>query len=323
MRARGILALWATVVIMLFGVAPGWGEVSLGANTSSIEERVQLENAPATIAELTEDVKTYQPQLPDLGGWSVYDTWPVVLADDWLCTETGPVTDIRLWGSWMDDSVGQFIGLWIAIHENPPEPPHGRPGQLLWSRFFTHFQQAPLADSAQGWYDQVLEQWEHPDHRICWQYDITDIPNPFIQQEGRTYWLNVMADFATQHPHAPLWGWNTSLEHQGDNAVWAFIEAPFNWTPLEEPTTGNRLDMAFQVISSQGILCGDANNDGVVDLADAVHLLNFLFRSGPAPLLNLCVADADNDKEVSIGDVVYLLNYLFKDAVAPHPDCCT
>lgn len=122
-----------------------------------------------------------------------------------------------------------------------------------------------------------------------------------------------MVDVATQYPNPPPWGWSTSTEHNGDNAVWAVIEAPFNWTPMQEPITGAGLDLAFLVTSSQGILCGDANNDRVVDLADAVHLLNFLFRSGPAPLLNPCVADADNDKEVSIGDVVYLLNYLFRN----------
>jgi hypothetical protein len=77
------------------------------------------------------------------------------------------VTDIRLWGSWLDDSVGQFIGFWIAIHENAPEPPRGRPEEVLWSRFFTHFQQAPVADSAQGWYHPVAQQWEHPNHYVC------------------------------------------------------------------------------------------------------------------------------------------------------------
>lgn len=41
-------------------------------------------------------------------------------------------------------------------------------------------------------------------------------------------------------------------------------------------------------------LAGDLNGDGGVSVADAVHLLNFLFRRGPAPKLN-CPESCDGD----------------------------
>jgi hypothetical protein len=54
--------------------------------------------------------KMHFPQLPDSAGWDVNQT-PVefmCLADDWMCSETGKVTDIHVWGSWKHGNVGQF-----------------------------------------------------------------------------------------------------------------------------------------------------------------------------------------------------------------------
>ncbi len=63
-------------------------------------------------------------------------------------------------------------------------------------------------------------------------------------------------------------------------------------------------------------LPGDANADRVLDLGDAVYLLNYLFKHGstPQPLRR---GDCNADEEVDLGDVVYLLNYLFKGGPAP------
>src|ERR1700733_819441 len=40
------------------------------------------------------------------GGLDVLDTHRIVLADDFLCTNSGFITDIHLWGSWSNDIVG-------------------------------------------------------------------------------------------------------------------------------------------------------------------------------------------------------------------------
>jgi hypothetical protein len=61
---------------------------------------------------------------------------------------------------------------------------------------------------------------------------------------------------------------------------------------------------------------GDANGDGVINSADVVYLINYLFRSGPAPD-PLEAGDANCDGVVDPADVVYLLNYLFRDGPAP------
>ena len=70
------------------------------------------------------------------------------------------------------------------------------------------------------------------------------------------------------------------------------------------------------------LICGDASNDGAVDLGDVVYLLNYLFRGGSAPVLQMCVGDVNSDDAVDLGDAVYILNWLFRGGPLPDPDCC-
>jgi hypothetical protein len=61
---------------------------------------------------------------------------------------------------------------------------------------------------------------------------------------------------------------------------------------------------------------GDANGDGVINVADAIYLLNYLFKGDPPPN-PLEAGDADCDGVVNLEDVIYLLNYLFKNGPPP------
>jgi len=64
---------------------------------------------------------------------------------------------------------------------------------------------------------------------------------------------------------------------------------------------------------------GDANGDGVIDIADVVYLINYLFIDGPAPVLCLDAGDANCDGAVNVADIIYLVNYLF--LYGPPPGC--
>jgi hypothetical protein len=73
-------------------------------------------------------------------------------------------------------------------------------------------------------------------------------------------------------------------------------------------------------ISGGAPLPGDANVDGVVDVGDAVHIINYVFKGGPAPPVpNL--ADVNVDCEINIGDAVSLINFVFRDGSAPQMGC--
>ncbi len=68
---------------------------------------------------------------------------------------------------------------------------------------------------------------------------------------------------------------------------------------------------------------GDANNDGLFDVADPIFMLSYLFLNSVEPP---CpdAADADNDGLLNITDPVFMVLYIFGIGVAPpypFPDC--
>jgi bacillopeptidase F len=67
-------------------------------------------------------------------------------------------------------------------------------------------------------------------------------------------------------------------------------------------------------------LAGDANGDAVVELADIVYLINYLYRSGPCPD-PLAAGDPNADCVVELADLVYLINYLYEGGPAPQQGC--
>ena len=67
------------------------------------------------------------------------------------------------------------------------------------------------------------------------------------------------------------------------------------------------------------LLCGDANGNTIVTIADVIMLLNYLFRGGDAPYCE-ALANANNDTRVNLGDAIYVLQYLFSGGPAPYPE---
>ncbi len=261
--------------------------------------------------------KMHYPQLPDPEGWDVVACEPIVLADDFMCTKSGRITDIHLWGSWRMDLENPIDGFLLSIHENIPGPPYSRPGELLWEAFIPDYEVTPEEPGMQGWYDPAMPFWEYPDHMMYYRYDITNIPEPFCQDSGTIYWLNVMAIGPMMYPDPPLWGWKTSRLHYEDDGVWAHYTPPvYEWQPLTDPITGETLDLSF-VITGEDALCGDVNHSGAAEAGDIVFLISYLFRAGPAPC-PLLLGDVNCDGDVGAGDVVYLISYLFRGG----PDPC-
>jgi hypothetical protein len=73
-------------------------------------------------------------------------------------------------------------------------------------------------------------------------------------------------------------------------------------------TTGN-----FDYIE---YLCGDADGDLAINISDAVYLINYIFKGGPAPN-PLEAGDVNLDGAVNVADAVYLINYIFKGGPPP------
>ncbi len=58
-------------------------------------------------------------------------------------------------------------------------------------------------------------------------------------------------------------------------------------------------------------ICGDANGNGSVNIVDVSFIINYLYKSGPAPN-PLWTADVNNSGGTNILDVSFLINYLYK-----------
>jgi hypothetical protein len=71
-------------------------------------------------------------------------------------------------------------------------------------------------------------------------------------------------------------------------------------------------------LQAQHFIRGDANLDGIVNLSDAIAVLNHLFRGGTPPACK-DAADTTDDGKLDLTDAVLLLNHLFKGGPPPSP----
>jgi hypothetical protein len=204
--------------------------------------------------QLWPDHKMHFPQLPDLIGWDVNATMPMILADDWQCSQTGWVTDIHFWGSWKDmdgdpvtDEVGQIQFFQFGIYSNlpvgdPQNPfPYSVPGTLLWSMEEWVPGTPTEPPTLEAWYDPWTGSVIPNDHVPYWQYDFVDIPQPFYQDSGAIYWLSISAVLAD--PQNFVWGWKNSRDHFEDDAV--FMSPTGEWVEMYEPPRSNRFSVFF------------------------------------------------------------------------------
>jgi hypothetical protein len=97
-----------------------------------------------------------------------------------------------------------------------------------------------------------------------------------------------------------------------DATLWTVNEIAFEATSRGNPYYLDVDTLTIMVYA----LRGDANHDEVIDVADVVLLINYLFIGGPAPEI-LETGDANCDEGIDIADVVDLLNYLFINGPPP------
>lgn len=200
--------------------------------------------------------KMHFPQLPNPDGWDVEISSidnQHECADDWQCSQTGPVDDIHFWYSVAGDGGTQIGSVHAAIYaDDRPAQSYSRPGALLWERTFDSSEFTvvdPAGTGDQGFADPQQSVWTSNDHDTYQQLNIVDILNPFVQQEGTIYWLGLHVWWdGSQEPV----GWKTSLDTFEDAAVYRDgTDGP--WLPLD-PTAGpldtsipGRLDFAFVI----------------------------------------------------------------------------
>lgn len=204
--------------------------------------------------EIGDPYKMHYPQLPKTGGLDVAFA-SSILADDWLCIETGAVSDIHFWISWLDNQVQSIPYVNVQIYSDQPATgssstqfstrngsSHSRPDELLWSRQYVQgqFTVADMLGDPQGWFDPSGQTGEECDHVRWQQINITGITDPFQQQADTIYWLAI--DFGD----LPCVGWKESNDHFNDDAVW-WDSSTCEWIELRNPCDGYSIDLAYVI----------------------------------------------------------------------------
>ncbi len=64
-------------------------------------------------------------------------------------------------------------------------------------------------------------------------------------------------------------------------------------------------------------VCGDVTLDAIVNVDDAEYLIDYVFNSGPAPILS-CTANVNGDEQINVSDATYIVNYLYQNGPAPN-----
>lgn len=266
--------------------------------------------------------KMHWPQLPDIydadgkNGIDINATRPNILADDFRCTASGPITNIHVWGSWFFDEWDTNTVFTLSIHSDIPAGeivPYSRPGPTLWSRTFSpgsykwriYFSRADNENFAEGWMDPpdmyILPGGGNPVDTICFQYNFP-VPPPvaFVQTSNTIYWLDVQATtFQTNSitGFPKQFGWKTTPvgSHFNDDATWVEGEEPHPqgmWTnlvyPPGHPASGQTLDLAFVIEGGGG---GEEPEPKWLRPLDTQNGMDVPSWEGPAGLPSIIVAD--------------------------------
>lgn len=79
------------------------------------------------------------------------------------------------------------------------------------------------------------------------------------------------------------------------------------------------VEMTNGLLSSE-YNCGDASGDGLINITDAVFIIQFIFNGGPPPQPTPA-GDLNCDSITNITDVVYIIQYIFAGGPEPCADC--
>ena len=213
-----------------------------------------------------------------------------ILADDFQCKSFGLITDIHLWGSWLNDVKGNITNIQVSIYSDDPvdaggsdsENTYSKPDILLWETDFRPGQfteQLHVSfEPGEYWWDPALGGpiIRYADKQI-WRIDMYIDRTKAFLQEGTpeipiVYWLAIRVDTDDGE-----FGWKTRRwpDHYNDDAVFAVVtEPPLDWQELRyplkgHPYEGNSVDLAFIITTDDYCPArADLNCNGFVDFFD-------------------------------------------------------
>lgn len=279
-------------------------------------------------------------QMPDLStnGIDIYDSKPLILADDFQCNKRTLITDIRIWGSWLNDILPSdgpgAVAFTLSIHADIPDPDnqgplYSQPGQVLWWKQFAPFTFNVRQFQAQineGWWDPRTPNYLFPGDHVCWEYYFQIPAAEAFCQEGSqehpiVYWLDVQATPMGGTAVAQF-GWKTSVNHWNDDAVWGQGMEPYPgpWNelryPAQHPLHQQSIDLAFAIAGDHPCpngcpTCrGDLNGDNAINGLDIQCFVDCVLGGTIPAVCNCVCGDMNGDLTTDMLDLQPFVNAL-------------
>jgi len=197
-------------------------------------------------------------------------TWPTTIcADDFECSENGPITGITLWASWYHDVLSSnnagnatfTLSIRQDIPANRSATGYSMPGKVLWRKTFQkgEFSVEQVQSCNEGYYSPSNLTFENDARAALYKYTFRiDSKDAFVQtgtsKSPVVYWLAAQSTLI----HSPgsvatRLGWKCSASHWNDAAVWIKAEEPYDgtWNKLTYPKghaqNGRPIDLAFAI----------------------------------------------------------------------------
>jgi hypothetical protein len=206
--------------------------------------------------------KMHWAQLPDKQKTSLdVDMYSTSLADDFRCTQNGPITQIHFWGSFRNDNLPDYgidsLAFVVNIYSNKPADtltPWSRPGTLLWTKEIVPYSydfHDVSGTIKKGWFDPTSHLYLPENEKRVFQYDICfeETDKLFEQRLGTIYWLEIQQKHEEDAPYTFGWETTQSRLQYNDKAVWK--HPTLGWLAMAYPDgheyEGKPLDLAFVI----------------------------------------------------------------------------
>lgn len=168
-----------------------------------------------------------------------------------------------------------------------------------------------------------------PDVKIYAASSAMDFVNTMIAMADTYTYLNASysgQSSGSDHYSFYQWGYDAVFSSEGDffsngwHKNYDIVDS-LNFGYMKEVV---KMDLATLVTVARTFgpqyVIGDANGDEMIDVADVIFLINYLFKNGPPPD-PLERGDLTCNAEVNIEDVIFLINYLFAGGPEPPTSC--
>ena len=198
-------------------------------------------------------------------------TWSAqILADDYQCTLSGPVTQIGVWGCYYLDALpgndANNVQFTVSIRDDLPAAvgrKYSMPGKILWTKVFTkgQFTVQESASKRQSFFSPCDAEYITNSQKRTFKYTFKiDRSQAFVQagssEKPVVYWLSVQARITQSGGNMARFGWKTSASNWNDDATWAQAQERYSGTwqklnyPAFHPRVNQHTALAFAVLTS-------------------------------------------------------------------------